>query len=128
MASLDLIILFGSQAAGRGGAMSDFDVAVSADHELSLAEKNEAVEMIARDFGFHEDKINLTDIADAHPLLQMEIATNSKLLRGTSEAFMRFRVLAWKRKCDYVYKRNLLSSRRIITENNGIYPCDVLHA
>lgn len=97
MVSLDLIILFGSQAVGRAGAMSDFDVAVSTDHELTLAEKNEAVDSIARDFGFHEDKIDLIDIAVAPPLLQMQIATHGKLLRGDPDLFLRFKVLAWKR-------------------------------
>ncbi len=97
MIKLDLIILFGSQAAGRAGAMSDFDVAVSTDHELTLVEKNKAVDMIARDFGYHEDKIDLIDIAVAPPLLQMQIATHGKLLRGNSDLFLRFKVLAWKR-------------------------------
>lgn len=100
MVSLDLIILFGSQAAGRAGAMSDFDVAVSADHELTLAEKNETVEVVARDFGFHEDKIDLIDIAVTPPLLQMEIALKGKLLRGDPDLFLQFKVLAWKRYQD----------------------------
>ncbi len=97
MFKLDLIVLFGSQAVGRAGVLSDFDVAISTDHELSLAEKNEAVEIIAHDFGYHEDKIDLIDIAVAPPLLQMQIATHGKLLRGDPDLFLRFKVLAWKR-------------------------------
>ena len=129
MLSLDLIILFGSQTSGRAGAMSDFDVAVSTDHELTLAEKNEAVEIIVHDFGFHEDKIKLIDImADVHPLLQMEIASKGKLLRGDPDSFLQFRILAWKRKCDYIYQRDLFRSQKIAMENNGIYPCDALRA
>lgn len=107
MISLDLIILFGSQAAGRARALSDFDVAVSTDHELTLAEKNEVVEMIAHDFGFHEDKIDLIDIAVAPPLLQMQIATHGKLLRGDPDLFLRFKVLAWKRYNDTARFRRL---------------------
>ena len=94
---LDLIILFGSQVSGGAGALSDFDVAVSTDHELTLVEKNEVIELVARDFGYHEDKIDLIDIAVAPPLLQMQIATHGKLLRGDPELFLRFKVLAWKR-------------------------------
>lgn len=97
MQPINLVILFGSQATGKANTLSDFDVAVLPDHELSLAEKNKTVEDISRDFGFHEDKIDLVDITVAPPLLQMQIATHGKLLYGDPDLFLRFRVLAWKR-------------------------------
>lgn len=94
---LDLIILFGSQATGKAGVLSDVDIAVLSDHNLPFEEKSRVIDIVARDFSFPEDKIDLIDIWEAPPLLQMQIATHGKLLRGDPELFLRFRVLAWKR-------------------------------
>lgn len=94
---IHLLILFGSQATKKTSALSDTDIAILSDHSLSFEEKSNIMESVARDFDFSEDKIDLIDIMNAPPLLQMQIATQGKLLRGDPELFLRFRVLAWKR-------------------------------
>ena len=98
--TLKLIILFGSRATGKHGARSDIDVAVLADHPLSLHEKADIGERLARDFGMSEDKIDVVDLWNAPPLLQHEIATKGKLLMGDPFDFVRFKVLVWKRYLD----------------------------
>ena len=107
MPTLDLIILFGSQATGKTNALSDVDIAVLSDHSLSFEEKSRIMEMLAHDFNFNEDKIDLIDIWDSPPLLQMQIATHGKLLRGDPDVFLRFKVLAWKRYNDTARFRRL---------------------
>ena len=54
---------------------------------MSLEEKNILSEEIAKEFLFNEDKIDLVDLNEASPLLQMEAAKSGKLLKGSEEDF-----------------------------------------
>ena len=92
-----LFILFGSQSKGHTGASSDFDIGVVAEKPLSLEEKNKLSEEIAKEFAFPEDKIDLVDLNEASPLLQMEAAKSGKLLKGSELDFFKYKLLAWKR-------------------------------
>lgn len=92
-----LLILFGSRARGTAGAQSDTDIAVLSDHELSFEEKGAVGTYAAEKVGVSEDAIDVIDVWVAPPLLQHAIAEEGKLLEGNSQAFLRFRVLAWKR-------------------------------
>lgn len=93
----NLFILFGSQSKGDANTTSDFDIGVVADKPLSLEEKNQLSEEIAKEFNFPEDKIDLVDLNEASPLLQMEAAKSGKVLKGTEEDFFKFKLLAWVR-------------------------------
>ena len=73
-----LIILFGSSATGTAGSHSDTDVAVLADHVLSLRELGEISHDIAEELHVSEDKIDMVDLYRASPLLQYEIATQDR--------------------------------------------------
>ena len=95
--SPDLIILFGSQSKGHAGVASDFDIGVVADKPLDLKEKNRLSEEIAKEFSYPEDKIDLVDLNEASPLLQMEAAKSGKLLKGRETDFFKYKLLAWKR-------------------------------
>lgn len=97
---LKLIILFGSKAKGKAGAISDTDVAVLADRPILFEEKIKLIGEIASEFGFLEDTIDLVDVSAAAPLLQQEIAKTGKLIAGKESDFIRFKVLAWKRYQD----------------------------
>src|ERR1700691_1650720 len=92
-----LFILFGSQSKGHANAASDFDIGVVADKPLDLEEKNKLSEEIAKEFNFPEDKIDLVDLNEASPLLQMEVAKSGRLLKGNDYDFFKFKLLAWKR-------------------------------
>jgi len=91
-----LLILFGSQSKGRAIAASDFDIGV-VGKPLSFEEKNKLRGEISNEFSFPEDKIDLVDLNEAPPLLQMEAAKSGKLLKGREEDFFKFKLLAWKR-------------------------------
>ena len=109
MISIDtkLVILFGSSATGTAGSHSDADVAVLADHILSLRELGEISHDIAEELHVSEDKIDIVDLSRASPLLQYEIATQGKLLHGDNADFVRFKVLAWKRYMDTAKLRRI---------------------
>lgn len=92
-----LFILFGSQSKGHATIASDFDVGVATDKPLSFEQKNKLTEQIAKEFSFPEDKIDLVDLNEASPLLQMEAAKSGKLLKGSEEDYFKFKLLAWVR-------------------------------
>lgn len=100
MKNIKLIILFGSQARKSAGAISDTDVAVLADHPLTLEEKSDLSEKLAKKLKVPEDKVDLIDLWSAPPLLEHQIAQHGKLLEGKEFDFVRFKVLAWKRYQD----------------------------
>jgi predicted nucleotidyltransferase len=100
MKNPSLIVLFGSQAAGTAGKQSDTDVAVLADAPLSFEERTEIGERVARELHVSEDSLDIVDLHVASPLLQYQVAERGKLIDGTRENFVRFRVLAWKRYHD----------------------------
>lgn len=93
---IKLIILFGSRARGTEGRQSDADVAVLADHPLTIEEKTAVGEKISRELSLVEDAVDVVDLWSAPPLLQNQVAGNGKLLFGDKTEFLRFRVLAWK--------------------------------
>ncbi len=97
---IQLVILFGSQVKGYANKNSDTDIAILADHPLSLHDHVIIAPEIAKFLNTNEDKLDIVDLWEASPLLQQEIATTGKLLYGDPFAFLRFRVLAWKRYQD----------------------------
>ncbi len=96
MNSLKLIILFGSQATGNAGKTSDTDIAVLGDRPLTLDERSELEEKYANRFSVSEEMIDLVDLSIAPPILRYQVAQSGKLLHGSEEDFIRFKVLAWK--------------------------------
>lgn len=92
-----LIILFGSRAKGNAREDSDIDVGVVTDKALELDEKLKLITDIAEKFKFNEDKLDVVDLNQASPLLQMEAAKAGKILEGSEPDFFKFKLLAWKR-------------------------------
>ena len=86
-----LIILFGSRSKGSATEVSDYDIGVVANEPLSFEQKNKLSETVAKEFGYPEDKIEIVDLNEASPLLQMEAAKSGKLLKGSARTpFTRF--------------------------------------
>ncbi len=96
MNSLKLIILFGSQATGTAGKTSDTDIAVLGDRPLTFDERSKLEEKYAAHFSISEEMIDLVDLSIAPPILRYQVVQSGKLLYGTEEDFIRFKVLAWK--------------------------------
>lgn len=96
----NLIILFGSQVSGYAGPRSDFDIAVLADKPLTIQDKADVSDNVARQMNVSSDLIDIVDLNVASPLLQYSIAQTGRILSGAKEDFLRFKVLAWKRYQD----------------------------
>ncbi len=100
MSKPKLIILFGSKARGTAGKQSDTDVAVLANHPLTLEEKGVLHGQIAKRLSVSEESVDLIDLYDAPPLLAHQIGETGTLLQGTRFEFNRFRIRAWKHYLD----------------------------
>ena len=100
MKDLKLIILYGSRARETHSKDSDVDVAVLADHPVTLAAKTEVSERMAKRFSVSDEQIDVVDMWDAPPLLAHEVGETGTLLEGEQFDFIRFRVRAWKRYLD----------------------------
>jgi predicted nucleotidyltransferase len=102
-----LIIAFGSQVTEKSTSQSDFDFAVLADKSLTLSERTNYIEHISKANKINEDKIDLIDLTSALPILKFEIAQNGKLIEGSYEDFIRFKVRAFKEYVDTAKFRRL---------------------
>lgn len=95
-----LIIAFGSQVTGRSTKKSDFDFGVLADRQLSLSDRADLSESLAKTQSVHEDSIDLVDLNLASPILKFEVAKSGKLVSGDYVDFIRFKVRAFKEYVD----------------------------
>jgi predicted nucleotidyltransferase len=87
--------LFGSQAVGRAGPASDYDIAVLFAPEASAAERGRwRLELIGRLIDvYHSDAIDLVILNDAPPLLRFEvIRVRHVLYNSDDEARFAFEV------------------------------------
>jgi predicted nucleotidyltransferase len=94
--TLDLVVLFGSAAAGRARPDSDVDVAVlcdgSADHDRLFMALAPALESA---------RVDLVDLRRAGPILAFEVARSGQVLFERSPGtFRRFQSLASRRYAD----------------------------
>ena len=72
--SLDLVILFGSQASGRTHKESDYDVAYLSNKELSFKDEGQIIIELAKIIGIRDERlVNLSNIKKAGALLLKEI-------------------------------------------------------
>ena len=72
---LQLVLLFGSRAAGRTGKGSDLDLAVLGDKPVDLVKvTNEVIKSL------HLNEVDVVDLRRASPLLAMEIVRQGKVL------------------------------------------------
>jgi predicted nucleotidyltransferase len=116
-----LFILFDSQSRGQTTPISDFDIGIVADKPISLEEKNELTVDLSKEFSFPEDKIDLVDLNQASPLLQMEAAKSGKLLKGSEEDFFKFKLLAWKRHQHYLsFQRKMENLKKLYQRTNKV--------
>jgi len=107
--SLNLIILFGSQATGKTNSESDWDIAVKGAHILSLDQR---LDMIG-EFEKIYPNIDLVDIRRADPLLLACIALEGKsLFESDPLQFEEFKLFA---RVQYIDARPLLD--RVLKSN-----------
>lgn len=94
-----LVIAFGSRVSGRAHSGSDYDVAILAEERLTLDLKNELCDKLAEQLGTSPHLVDLVDIQVASPLLKRIIA-DGRLIIGSQDDFLKFKLLAWKEYID----------------------------
>lgn len=112
--NLDLIILFGSQARGTTHAQSDTDIAVRANHKLSIDERID----IALAFDQFYKDVEIADIKSASPLLLAAITKDSKLLfEAQPDLFHDFKLYALNSYFDFkpvLDRQNAIVKKKIM--------------
>ena len=93
---LDLVLLFGSRAAGDLRPESDIDLAVYGRQILSEAEKIQLIYELGNIF--HSDDIDMVDLRTASPFLEKEVLKNYKVLFQRDEMLLYRLELANMRK------------------------------
>jgi predicted nucleotidyltransferase len=93
---LQMVILFGSQAAGEARHESDLDLALLGDHPLDLISfTTETIRLLK------ESRVDLVDLRRASPLLKMEVVRKGLLLYERSPGtYLDFCSLAIRRYID----------------------------
>ena len=94
------IFLFGSQATHHATRESDTDIAYCAQRALTLKEIMDLKTALAKAYGFHEDTIDLINLAHASPLLQFEITTQGDVLWGNHDDVTTVKIKAWRQYLD----------------------------
>lgn len=96
--NLSLILLHGSQATGRVHAKSDIDIAVLSEKDIKI----DQLELIG-DLSeiFNLEKLDITDLSRADPLLLYAVMEKSKLLSGSEKLYKNLKLKAFKRYIDY---------------------------
>ncbi|OGN28225.1 MAG: hypothetical protein A2758_03125 [Candidatus Zambryskibacteria bacterium RIFCSPHIGHO2_01_FULL_49_18] len=94
-----LVILFGSQVSGHTHLNSDYDVAILAKEHLTLDLKNELCDALAKRLSTSPHLVDIVDIRAASPLLKRVIA-DGKLLIGSEDEFLKFKLSAWREYID----------------------------
>lgn len=102
---IKFVVLFGSQAKGVTREDSDFDIAVYMDEFSDLDKYNEVLFGLAKIFGVFEDKIDLTDLKNANPLLRYEITSRGNLLYGNELDYLNLKAFAFR---DYINAKPLM--------------------
>jgi len=114
---LQLVLLFGSVAAGKVHKKSDVDLAFLFDRPVDILSLTNSVIRL-----LHTDNVDVVDLKHASPLLKFSVGKNSRLLyERTSGDFNIFFSLAFRRYVDTKKLRNMQSTAiRQFLETRGI--------
>lgn len=102
---IKFIVLFGSRVKGNPREDSDFDVAVYTDNFHEMGKYSDMLVGLANIFGVFEDKIDLTDLKNANPLLRYEITSKGKLVFGNELEYLQLEAFAFR---DYIGAKSLM--------------------
>ncbi len=88
---IKLIVLFGSQASGTANQESDYDVAVLTDSDKKidsgLKRYSEIMNFVLKVLNIPDEKLDLTNLNEANPLLKYHILHKGTLLYGNELLF-----------------------------------------
>ena len=106
-----IAFLFGSCASGRATASSDIDLAVAADHRLTLDERLELAARVARATRRDADVIDLRAVNGV--ILQQALCRGVPILVRDKQLFAALMKRMFYNQADYMpYYRRLLAARR----------------
>ena len=98
---LSQILLFGSQANGQATAESDFDIGILAPKPLSFRQRETLLIDLSQKLNLPIQKIDLTFLNQASPLLLYQSVKNARLLYGQPKSFIAFQLYAIKQYQDH---------------------------
>lgn len=98
---LKQVLLFGSQSSEQTTPKSDFDIGILAEKPLSSPRKDKLLIELSQNTGLPIQKIDLTFLNQASPLLLFESMTKAKPLYGHPGDFEDFKLYAIKRYQDH---------------------------
>lgn len=112
---LELMILFGSQAAGKTHQMSDFDIGILKKTDLTTDEYCDLLSDLCKFFKVKEDRIDISELKNASSLLLKGAADNGLVLYQKSPAsFIEFYLKAYKQ---YIDEREIYELEKEYLEN-----------
>jgi len=84
------LVLFGSVAIERQNEESDIDIAVFCDNFNDIKKYNRILSSLSEVLKIKKEKIDLTDLKNADPLLRYEVISKGKLLFGEELDYLEF--------------------------------------
>ena len=113
---IKFIILFGSQALGKGMEKSDFDLAVLTTKEKSIStldNYNDVLDFLKGALEISDYKIDLTNLNKANLFLRYEVISSGILLYGDEDEYAGYRAFAFK---EYIDSRSLFDLEKFLVK------------
>jgi predicted nucleotidyltransferase len=101
--NLRLLIVFGSYGTKRYTKDSDIDLGYLSEAPLQPEEEINLLRDLI--FCFKKDRIDLVNLDKANPLLLYEAASQGRVLYGSEEDFLRFKIKAFARYTETKFLR-----------------------
>lgn len=101
---LRLLIVFGSYGTKRHTKESDIDLGYLSEAPLQPEEEINLLRDLI--FCFKKDRIDLVNLDKANPLLLYEAASQGRILYGSEESFLRFKIRAFARYAETKFLRD----------------------
>ncbi len=98
--------LFGSQAQGKVGPLSDVDIAVSLEESVSPFKfRLHLIELLTRELG--TERIDLVPLNEASPLMKYEVLRTGRVIKEDKEKRVDFETRALAEYLDTAYLRRI---------------------
>lgn len=114
---LSMVLLHGSQVTGKTHPESDIDIAIVREAKQSDIDMLSLQQNLSE--LFHSDRIDITDLTHADPLLQFAVLSKSTLLAGNLGDYQKRQLMAFHQYNDYL--PFLKEEKRIVAQKLQSY-------